>query len=95
MAGGAHSKQRIGPDTPINAPTVRSIRENRHACRRCAATRSDRQDQEFRAFGPKYEVGPLLRPLEDGDWMVQVKMVETGEGAEYRWAHLLDDPEGR
>lgn len=51
--------------------------------------------KSFGAFGPKYEVGPLLRQLEDGDWMVQVKMVETGEVAEYRWTHLLDDPEGR
>lgn len=31
--------------------------------------------KSFGAFGPKYEVGPLLRQLEDGDWMVQVKMV--------------------
>ena len=51
--------------------------------------------KSFGAFSPKYEVGPLLRQLADGDWMVQVKIVETGEVAEYRWTHLLDDPEGR
>jgi hypothetical protein len=51
--------------------------------------------KSFGTFGPKYEVGPVLRQLEDGDWMVQVKMVETGEVAEYRRTHLLDDPEGR
>lgn len=51
--------------------------------------------KSFGAFGPKYEVGPPLRQLADGDWVIQVKMVETGEVAEYRWTRLLDDPEGR
>jgi hypothetical protein len=51
--------------------------------------------KSFGAFGPKYEVGRTLSPLEDGDWLVEVKMVETGETAEYRLTHLLDDPEAR
>ena len=51
--------------------------------------------KSFGAFGPKYEVGRALRPLEDGDWLVEVKMVETGETAEYRMSHLFDDPEAR
>jgi len=51
--------------------------------------------KSFGAFGPKYEVGQPLRQLGDGDWMVQIKMVETGEEAEYRYTHLLDDPEAR
>jgi hypothetical protein len=51
--------------------------------------------KSFGAFGPKYEVGPALRPLDDGDWLIEVKMVETGETAEYRLSHLLDDPEAR
>jgi hypothetical protein len=51
--------------------------------------------KSFGAFGPKYEVGPALRPLEDGDWLVEVKMVETGEKSEYRLSRLLDDPEAR
>lgn len=51
--------------------------------------------KSFGAFGPKYEVGRVLRQLSDGDWMVQIKMVDTGEEAEYRYTHLLDDPEGR
>jgi hypothetical protein len=51
--------------------------------------------KSFGAFGPKYEVGPLLRQLDDGDWLVEVKMVETGEKAEYRMTHLFDDPEAR
>ena len=51
--------------------------------------------KSFGAFGPKYEVGRPLRQLDDGDWLVEVKMVETGEKAEYRMTHLFDDPEAR
>ena len=51
--------------------------------------------KSFGAFGPKYEVGRPLRQLEDGDWMVEVKMLETGESAEYRLTHVQDDPEAR
>jgi len=49
--------------------------------------------KSFGPFGPKYEVGQLLRRLEDGDWMVEVTMVETGEKSEYRLTRLADDPE--
>ena len=51
--------------------------------------------KSFGPFGPKYEVGPVVRPLDDGDWMVEITMVETGEKAEYRWTHLREDPEAR
>jgi hypothetical protein len=51
--------------------------------------------KSFGAFGPKYEVGQVLRQLDDGDWLVEVKMVETGETTEYRMSHILDDPEAR
>lgn len=51
--------------------------------------------KSFGPFGPKYEVGQALRPLDDGDWMVEVTMVETGEKTEYRLKHLADDPEAR
>ena len=51
--------------------------------------------KSFGPFGPKYEVGQPLRQLEDGDWAVEVTMVETGEKAEYRLTHLLEDPEAR
>lgn len=49
--------------------------------------------KSFGPFGPKYEVGHALRPLDDGDWLVEVIMIETGEKAEYRLTHLIDDPE--
>lgn len=46
----------------------------------------------FGVSGPKYEVGPLLRPLEDGDWMIEIVLVETGEKTEYRLTHADNDP---
>lgn len=49
--------------------------------------------KSFGAFGPKYEVGRPLRQLDDGDWLVEILLVETGESAEYRLTRLLDDPE--
>lgn len=49
--------------------------------------------KSFGHFGPKYEVGQALRQLDDGDWMIEVTLVETGEKTEYRLTHLTDDPE--
>ncbi len=49
--------------------------------------------KSFGPFGPKYQVGQALHPLEDGDWMIEVTIVDTGEKAEYRLTHLADDPE--
>jgi len=49
--------------------------------------------KSFGPFGPKYEVGHALRQLEDGDWLIEVIMVETGETSEYRLTRLSDDPE--
>jgi hypothetical protein len=51
--------------------------------------------KSFGPVGPKYEVGQALRQLDDGDWMIEVTMIETGEKAEYRWTHLNDDPEAQ
>lgn len=49
----------------------------------------------FGPDGPKYEVGRALRQLADGDWMIEITMVESGEKAEYRMTHMHDDPEAR
>jgi Family of unknown function (DUF5397) len=49
--------------------------------------------KSFGPLGPKYEVGRALRPLSDGDWMVEVVLVETGEKAEYKLTRLCADPE--
>jgi len=49
--------------------------------------------KSFGMFGPKYQVGSALRPLEDGDWVVEVTLIETGEKTEYRLTRVIDDPE--
>ena len=49
--------------------------------------------KSFGPLGPAYQVGQVLRQLDDGDWMVQVTILESGEKAEYRLSHLSDDPE--
>ncbi|MDO9012482.1 MAG: DUF5397 family protein [Gallionella sp.] len=51
--------------------------------------------KSFGVFGPKYEVGNLLRQLADGDWMVRIKLLESGEETEYCYSHLINDPEAR
>jgi hypothetical protein len=51
--------------------------------------------KSFGAFGEEYEVGQALRQLDDGDWLVEIKMIKTGETAEYRFTHIHDDPEAR
>ena len=49
--------------------------------------------KKFGEFGPKYQVGQALRPLDDGDWIIEVTLVETGEKAEYRLTRVQNDPE--
>jgi len=49
--------------------------------------------KSFGPLGPAYEVGQPVRQLEDGDWMVEVTVLETGETFEYRLTSLFDDPE--
>ena len=47
----------------------------------------------FGAMGEEYQVGQAQRQLDDGDWLVEIKIVKTGETAEYRLTHIHDDPE--
>lgn len=51
------------------------------------------QIKSFGPVGPKYEVGNPLRQLDDGDWMVEVTLVESVEKAEYRLSKIHQDPE--
>ena len=43
------------------------------------------------AFGPKYAIGLPVRESE-GDWLVEITMIETGEVVLYRHARMLEDP---
>ena len=49
----------------------------------------------FGPVGPKYEIGKPICQLPDGDWLIHILLVETGEETEYRYSHLCDDPEAR
>ena len=51
--------------------------------------------KSFGTVGPQYEVGPPLRQLADGDWIVEITMVAIGETAEYRRSRMMDDPEAQ
>lgn len=51
--------------------------------------------KSFGPFGPKYEVGKPIFQLEDGDWMMEVTLIESGEKTEYRLAHINNDPEAQ
>ncbi len=46
-------------------------------------------------LGPRYEVGALLRSLEDGDWLVSVRLIETGGDTEHRFSRILRDPKAK
>lgn len=48
--------------------------------------------KSFGLIGEQYEVVKPLRPLDDGDWIYEIKLVKTGEVAEYRLTHINDDP---
>ena len=47
--------------------------------------------RRFGPFGPVYQVIEKLRD-EDDDIIMKVRVVDTGEEAEYRYTHILDDP---
>ena len=49
--------------------------------------------KSFGAFCPKYKVGQPLWELNDGDWMIEVLLVESGEKVEYCLTHMTNDPE--
>lgn len=47
----------------------------------------------FGPVGPMYEVLRPLNQLANGDWLVMVRVVATGEETEYELSHILDDPQ--
>ena len=49
--------------------------------------------KSFGPYGPKYQIGLPLRRLADGDWLVEVTLIESGEKVEHRWTQLMEDPQ--
>jgi len=43
--------------------------------------------------GPIYEVGRPLRQQDDGDWLMQITLVESGEVTDYPLSAIKEDPE--
>ncbi|OHC73578.1 MAG: hypothetical protein A3G18_07810 [Rhodospirillales bacterium RIFCSPLOWO2_12_FULL_58_28] len=50
------------------------------------------QFRRFGPVGPVYEVLGVVRSLDDYDALLRVRIIETGEEAEYRYSHAVDDP---
>lgn len=44
-------------------------------------------------FEPQYQVGQAVRRLPDGDWLLEITLIQTGESAVYRLSRLIVDPE--
>jgi hypothetical protein len=49
--------------------------------------------KRFGEFGPPYQAGRAVRRLPDGDWLVEITLIQTDEIANYRLSRLNDDPE--
>ncbi len=50
---------------------------------------------QFRTFGdlgPAYKVLAPVRQIDDGDWLLRIQVIETGEELDYRYTHALGDP---
>lgn len=50
------------------------------------------QVKTFGDFGIMYEVGNVVRCLDDGDMLMEVTLVESGEKVEYRLSCINSDP---
>ncbi len=51
--------------------------------------------RRFGVAGPVYEVLRLGATLPDGDRLMRVRVVESGEEIDYRLGEILDDPRER
>lgn len=48
--------------------------------------------KSFGIIGEQYEVIKPLHQLADGDWLVEIMLIKTGETAEYCLSHIQADP---
>ncbi len=49
----------------------------------------------FGLFDPVYEIIGVGNKLPNGDLLMRVRVVESGEELDYRFADILDDPKER
>jgi len=48
--------------------------------------------RRFGPAGPVYEIIAAGKELADGDRMMRIRVVESGEEVDYRFTDILDDP---
>ena len=53
------------------------------------------QIKTFGEYGPLYQVGTGSRQADNGEWMVEVNLVESGERIEYPLNKLALDPRAK
>ncbi|MEA1650972.1 hypothetical protein FBZ89_104251 [Nitrospirillum amazonense] len=51
--------------------------------------------RRFGVVGPVYEIVSKEKDLPDGDTLMRVRVVETGEEVAYKLTDILDDPKER
>ena len=51
--------------------------------------------RRFGIFGPVYEIVSKERDLPNGDSLMRVRVVESGEEIAYKLTDILDDPKER
>ena len=51
--------------------------------------------RRFGVAGPVYEIVSAEEELPDGDRLMRIRVLETGEEVGYRLTYILDDPEER
>ncbi len=51
--------------------------------------------RRFGPVGPVYEIIAAGDELPDGDRMMRVRVIESGEEVDYRFTDILDDPRER
>jgi len=53
------------------------------------------QIKSFGVIGPKYEVTGTGHPSNEGEWLVPIRVIESGEELEYRYSRFTLDPEAQ
>ncbi|HEX4140027.1 MAG TPA: DUF5397 family protein [Candidatus Methylacidiphilales bacterium] len=53
------------------------------------------QYKTFGAEGPIYKVLGLGHESAQGEWVVPIRVIETGEELDYRYSRFVKDPEAR
>ncbi len=65
------------------------------AARQLAAVTPDSLVGTYRRFGivgPVYEIIEVLDEIDDGDVVMKIRVLESGEETEYHYSKILDDP---